>query len=294
MGELHPSDKQPAANNPHNSQLGTDNDKQGTKDSNSMEEVRLHTKAQLENVVARDLVDAYIIQQKRHEADGKLSYFSDRQLVQIMNDIFSAGLETVTSTIEWSILFMILNPDCQKRVQEEIERVIGNERLPQLDDLSSMPYTEATIFEVLRRSSVVTLGNAHATLEDATIGGYLIPKGSQVLPNLYAMNMDAKLWQEPGKFDPTRFLVNERACKPDHFIPFSVGRRICLGDLLAKMQVFIFLAGLLQRFDLSVAPEDRDQPPKIKGIVGLSNAPVAFRVALRCRANGQTSFTDRE
>lgn len=238
---------------------------------------------ELDQIVARDLVDAYIIQQKRHEKDGKENYFSDKQLVQIMSDIFSAGLETVTSTIEWSILFMILNPECQQQVQEEIDQVVGRDRMPQLDDLSRMPYTEAFIYEVLRRSNVVALGNAHAALDDASIGGYLIPKGTQVLPNLYGINMNAKLWENPTKFDPNRFLVNNKAKKPDYFIPFSVGRRVCLGDLLAKMEVFLFLVGLLQKFDLSVANEDKNYPPKVEGTIGLSNAPVSFRVALQSR-----------
>lgn len=237
----------------------------------------------LENIVARDLVDAYIVQQKKHEKDGKENYFSDQQLVQIMSDIFSAGLETVTSTIEWSILFLILNTHCQERIQSEIDQVIGRERSPQLDDLALMPYTEATIYEVLRRSNVVALGNAHATLDDASIGGYRIPKGTQVLPNLYGIHMNPKLWHQPEKFDPSRFIVNERAQKPDYFIPFSVGRRMCLGDVLAKMEVFLFLVGLLQKYDLAVAEEDRLNPPQVKGTIGVSNTPASFRVALHNR-----------
>lgn len=238
---------------------------------------------ELEKIVARDLVDAYLVQQKRHEKDGKENYFSDQQLVQIMSDIFSAGLETVTSTIEWSILFLILNVDCQEKIQQEIDRVIGRDRAPQLEDLAQMPYTEATIYEVLRRSNVIALGNAHATLADATIAGYLIPKGTQVLPNLYGIHMDPKLWLEPNQFDPSRFIVNERAHKPDYFIPFSTGRRMCLGDVLAKMEVFLFLVGLLQKYDLSVHPDDRDSPPQVKGTIGVSNAPASFRVALSLR-----------
>lgn len=237
----------------------------------------------IDHIVARDLVDAYILQQKKHETDGKENYFSDQQLVQIMSDIFSAGLETVTATIEWSILFLILNPESQEAVQREIDRVVGRDRLPQLDDLSQMPYTEATIYEVLRRSNVIALGNAHATLDDATIGGYRIPKGTQVLPNLYGIHMNPKLWQEPDKFEPRRFIVNDRVCRPDYFIPFSVGRRMCLGDVLAKMEVFLFLIGLLQKYDVSVADEDRHCPPQVKGTIGVSNTPAAFRVALRRR-----------
>lgn len=242
---------------------------------------------ELENIVARDLVDAYILQQKKHETDGKENYFSDQQLVQIMSDIFSAGLETVTSTIEWSILFLILNVNCQEQIQDEIDKVIGRKRMPQLEDLSQMPYTEATIYEVLRRSNVVALGNAHATLDDASIGGYKIPKGTQVLPNLYGIHMNPKLWDEPDKFDPSRFIVNDKAKKPDYFIPFSVGRRMCLGDVLAKMEVFLFLVGLLQKYDLSVAEEDRHCPPQVKGTIGVSTTPASFRVALSCRKTSQ-------
>lgn len=246
-------------------------------------------KVELDDIVVRDLVDAYIVQQKKHETDGKENYFSDQQLVQIMSDIFSAGLETVTSTIEWSILFLILNPDCQQQIQLEIDRVIGRARLPQLEDLALMPYTEATIYEVIRRSNVVALGNAHATLADASIGGYLIPKGTQVLTNLYGMNMNPKLWTNPDKFEPARFIVNEKAQKPDYFIPFSVGRRMCLGDLLAKMEVFLFLVGLLQQYDLCVADEDRNNPPQVKGTIGISHTPVPFRVALKSRSHRMSS-----
>lgn len=252
---------------------------------------RLNQKQQhveLENIVARDLVDAYIVQQKKHEKDGKENYFSDQQLVQIMSDIFSAGLETVTSTIEWSILFLILNPSCQDKIQHEIGRVIGRDRLPQLEDLAQMPYTEATIYEVLRRSNVVALGNAHATIDDASIGGYKIPKGTQVLPNLYGIHMNPKLWNQPDRFDPSRFIINDKATKPDYFIPFSVGRRMCLGDVLAKMEVFLFLVGLLQKYDLSVAEEDRHCPPQVKGTIGVSNTPASFRVALKARADTKT------
>lgn len=247
-------------------------------------------RVELDDIVARDLVDAYIVQQKRHETDGKENYFSDQQLVQIMSDIFSAGLETVTSTIEWSILFLMLNVDCQREIQAEIDRVVGRDRLPLLEDLAQMPYTEATIYEVLRRSNVVALGNAHATLDDASIGGYRIPKGTQVLPNLYGIHMNPRLWNEPHKFDPSRFIVNEKAQKPDYFIPFSVGRRMCLGDVLAKMEVFLFLVGLLQKYDLAVHEDDKHCPPQVKGTIGVSNAPVSFRVAISVRAdtdNGQ-------
>lgn len=278
-----------AANIPKNSTTTTKEETMVKSKEESLEEIEKKNiqcrqeSDNLDRVVARDLVDAYIVEQRKHEKEGKLNYFSDAQLVQIMTDIFSAGLETVTSTIEWSILFLMLNNDCQEKIQTEIDNIIGRDRMPQLDDLANMPYTEATIYEVLRRSNVIALGNAHATLDDATIGGYLIPKGTHVLPNLYGIHMNPKLWDNPEKFDPSRFIVNDKTIMPEFFIPFSVGRRMCLGDVLTKMEVFLFLVGLLQKYDLSVAEEDRLDPPKVKGIISAAMGPIPFKVALTSR-----------
>lgn len=111
----------------------------------------------------RDIVDAYLVRQAKDK--NKETYFSEAQLIQIMNDLFSAGLETVTSTIEWAVLFLMTHDKVQSRLHAEVQSVIGDERSPELDDLANMPYTEATIYEVLRRSNVIALGNAHAALQ---------------------------------------------------------------------------------------------------------------------------------
>ncbi|KPM09295.1 8-oxo-dGDP phosphatase NUDT18 [Sarcoptes scabiei] len=232
-----------------------------------------------ENV--RDFVDAYLVQHDRIKESGQQSFFSEKQLIQVMNDIFSAGLENVTSTIEWSVLFLMLNPNIQRKIQQEIDEVIGNEREPQLTDLENMPYTEATFWEVLRRSNIVALGNTHSTLEDSTLAGYSIPATTHILPNLYAINMDPELWINPDQFNPERFLKDGKVHKPDYFIPFSVGRRMCLGDILTKMEVFLFLTNLLQQFDLQV-PEN-EKRPEVASIVSASMAPKPFKVCLRSR-----------
>lgn len=90
--------------------------------------------------------------------------YADRQIEQILADLFSAGMETVKTTLEWAVIWMLHYPDAAKAVQKELEEVVGKSRLPTLDDMSSLPITEATINEVLRISSVVPLGNPHATL----------------------------------------------------------------------------------------------------------------------------------
>ncbi|RWS14884.1 cytochrome P450-like protein 20 [Dinothrombium tinctorium] len=229
----------------------------------------------------RDICDAYIVQQEKVQKDGKKSYFSDEQLIQIMNDVFSAGMETVTSTLDWAILFLMLYPKVQRNIQEEIDMVIGEQREPSLSDLPKMPYTEATIYEVLRRSTVIALGNAHLTLNDTILAGYRIPKNSQILPNLYAIHMDPKLWKDPELFDPNRFLRDGKIFKPNYFIPFSVGRRMCLGDTLTRMEVFLFLTGLLKKYNLQVPPNE--EMPSTKGTTAVSTVPKPYNVYITLR-----------
>ena len=112
----------------------------------------------------RDVCDAYLKEQDRIKLDGVKNYFSEQQLIQIMNDLFSAGLETVANTLDWTLLFFVLYPEVQFKIQEEIDLVIGSNRLPELNDLPNMAYTEATMYEVMRRSSIVALGHVHLTL----------------------------------------------------------------------------------------------------------------------------------
>ena len=138
------------------------------------------------------------------------------------------------------------------------------------------------------------------SLRDATLAGYFIPKDTHVLSNLYAIHMDPNLWERPDQFDPTRFLRNGKAFKPDFFIPFSVGeslprlpshpsnflipipdaagRRMCLGDVLAKMEVFLFLTTIVQNYELRVP--HNEEAPSMTGSVAASIVPKPFRVSL--------------
>ena len=115
----------------------------------------------------RDLVDSYLIEMEKARKAGNLDQVFDedpeRQLEQIILDIFSAGVETLKTTLQWAILFMIHNPEVRRRVQEEIGSVVDGDRLPGKDDMPLLPYTRATIYEVMRRSTVVPMGTTHAT-----------------------------------------------------------------------------------------------------------------------------------
>ncbi|XP_031367129.1 cytochrome P450 18a1 isoform X2 [Apis dorsata] len=232
----------------------------------------------------RDLVDAYLLEIEKAKGEGRATALfqgknHDRQMQQILGDLFSAGMETVKTTLEWAIILMLHHPDAAIAVQEELDQVVGKSRMPALEDLPFLPITEATILEVLRRSSVVPLGTTHATTRDVTLHGYTIPAGSQVVPLLHAVHMDPELWEKPEEFRPSRFLSAEgKVQKPEYFMPFGVGRRMCLGDVLARMELFLFFSSLMHTFELR-SPQGSSLP-SLRGNAGVTVTPDPFDVCL--------------
>ncbi|XP_076639929.1 cytochrome P450 18a1 [Colletes latitarsis] len=241
-------------------------------------------RATFDKGTVRDLVDAYLLEIEKAKGEGRAaSLFQgknhDRQMQQILGDLFSAGMETVKTTLEWAMILMLHHPEAAIAVREELDQVVGRSRMPALEDLPFLPITEATILEVLRRSSVVPLGTTHATTREVTLHGYTIPAGSQVVPLLHAVHMDSELWEEPKEFRPSRFLSTEgKVQKPEYFMPFGVGRRMCLGDVLARMELFLFFSSLMHTFELR-SPEGASLP-SLRGNAGVTVTPDPFDVCL--------------
>ena len=119
-----------------------------------------------------------------------------------------------------------------------------------------MPYLEATIHEVLRFSSLVPLGVAHRALEDVQFHGYTIPKGTTVIGNIYKGNNEKSVWGDPENFRPERFLSKDgkSLVHYDAWMPFAVGKRVCLGETLARDELFLFLGNLVQAFKVDTVP----------------------------------------
>lgn len=113
---------------------------------------------------------------------------------------------------------------------------------------------------------------------DVHLNGYRIPAGSQVVPLINCVHMDPNLWDEPNKFNPSRFIDADtgKIRRPEFFMPFGVGRRMCLGDVLARMEMFMFFACMMHQFDVQMAAGDA--APSLEGTVGATIAPQAFRV----------------
>ncbi|XP_029452614.1 cytochrome P450 2U1-like [Rhinatrema bivittatum] len=229
----------------------------------------------------RDFIDMYLLHVEDEKAMNKSS-FNDEYLLYIISDLFVAGTDTTTNTILWSLLYMSLYPDVQEKVQAEIDAVIGRDRPPSLTDKALMPFTEATIMEVQRMTTVVPLSVPHMASETTVFQGYTIPKGSVIIPNLWSVHRDPKIWENPDDFYPDRFLDGTgHILKKEAFIPFGIGRRVCMGEQLAKMELFLMFANLLQSFTFALS--DETSKPSLKGRFGLTLAPFPFNVNISSR-----------
>lgn len=219
---------------------------------------------------------------RRKNAGETLGYFNEWQLICIVGCIWSAGIETTLTTLLWGILLMMYHTEVQEKVKEEIKRVIGFNRFPTMDDRQHMPYTIAVIQEVQRFANIVPNNFPRTVNRDTQIGNYKIPKGTTILPQISVVLFDEENFKDPQSFNPERFIEEsgETLKKSDRFIPFSLGKRTCLGEGLARMELFLIFSTLMQHFSfLFVENEPR---PSLKPITGMTVSPESFNVKI-CR-----------
>ncbi|KAJ8922282.1 hypothetical protein NQ315_004221 [Exocentrus adspersus] len=215
----------------------------------------------------RDLIDTFL---QKNEYD---------QLISLCLDLFMAGAETTSNTLAFTVMHMALHPEVQKNVQKELDAEVGRNRWPNLNDRINLKYTEAVIMEIQRRNNIAPVGIAHRVTKNTELLGYSIPEGTIVLTSLYSVHMDNNFWKDPLEFRPERFLdehgditVNEK-----YFLPFGQGKRRCLGESLAKVNLFLFFTALLHNFSVEADP---DFYPQLEGYDGVTIAPKPFRVKL--------------
>jgi steroid 17alpha-monooxygenase/17alpha-hydroxyprogesterone aldolase len=228
----------------------------------------------------RDLTDGLlkaVEEAASNEESTTKEYLSDDHLVGTMMDVFLAGAETTSTTILWVLAYMISYPEVQARVQQEFADVIGRERLPGLSDRGSLPYFEATIKETIRHATPFVVGAPHKTTSDTTLKGYDIPKNTMVIFNIWEIHHDPRHWKNPEEFDPSRFLDDQGKLlnvTTLSYMPFSMGPRACLGESLAKTELFLFLSRLLYEFKFENPP---GVPlPDMEGTFGVVKSPKAF------------------
>uniref|UniRef100_H3AF76 Cytochrome P450 family 2 subfamily D member 6/pseudo n=1 Tax=Latimeria chalumnae TaxID=7897 RepID=H3AF76_LATCH len=219
---------------------------------------------------------------ERSTKEDSDSSFNEGNLIFTTLDMFLAGTETTTTTLRWALLYMVLYPDIQAKVHEEIDRVIGKDRDPTLKDQLEMPFTNAVIHEVQRSGDILPLGVLHMTCKDAEVMGYFIPKRTLIMTNLSSVLKDEKLWEKPHQFYPQNFLdADSKFVKHQAFLPFSLGRRVCLGEQLARMELFLFFTFLMQHLTFRV-PQGIHKP-KEDGELAFTLAPYPYKICVETR-----------
>ncbi|VEN64074.1 unnamed protein product [Callosobruchus maculatus] len=226
----------------------------------------------------RDVMDLYLTV---INGNAKLqnSTFSEQQLIITCMDMFMAGSETTSNTLSFCFLYLVLYPEVQKKAQEEIDRVLGRERVPTLSDKHKLKYVECVIWESLRMFVGRGFTLPHRSIRDTELCGYFIPKDVKIVGNFYdSLLGDQCAIEDPMEFRPERYLKDGEVVVPDAIMAFGVGKRRCIGDALAKGNLFLFVTVLLQRFNFSVPPNA--SPPSTDWEDGLTPRPKPFQVVV--------------
>ncbi|KAI5623566.1 cytochrome P450, family 2, subfamily AD, polypeptide 2 [Silurus asotus] len=228
----------------------------------------------------RDYVDNFLLEMEKKKSDPEAGFNVDTLLIAML-DLFEAGTESAATTMRWGLFFMMKYPEIQKKVQDEIDKVIGQSRQARIADKANMPYTEAVIHEIQRMGNIVPLGFPKMATKDTELGGFFIPKGTAVTTNLSSVLNDKSQWETPDTFNPGHFLDEQgRFLKKEAFLPFSAGRRACVGEQLARMELFLFFTSLLQSFSFSPCPGDE---LSLEGQMGFTYAPKPFCICVNPR-----------
>ncbi|KAM6943462.1 cytochrome P450 1A1 [Xenentodon cancila] len=216
----------------------------------------------------RDITDSLI----DHCEDRKLDensnvQMSDEKIVGIVNDLFGAGFDTISTALSWSVMYLVAYPDIEKRLFEEIKEKVGLDRTPVLSDKPNLVFLEAFILELFRHSSFLPFTIPHCTSKDTSLNGYFIPKDTCVFINQWQINHDPKLWEDPSSFNPDRFLSADgtevNKLDGERVMIFGLGRRRCIGEVIARNEVFLFLAIIIQRLHFDKLPgEELDLTPE--------------------------------
>ncbi|XP_070809297.1 cytochrome P450 2J6-like [Pituophis catenifer annectens] len=226
----------------------------------------------------RDFVDAYLEVMNQGGQKG----FEEEQLLVLLMDLLFAGSETMSETLRWALLYFVAFPEIQEKCQKEIDAFLGSNSNLQCEDREKLPYTNAVIHEIQRCTTIVPLGVAHAPIQNARLWGYQIPKGTAIFTNLHSVHHDESQWKFPHEFNPSNFLnAKGEFVKPEAFLLFSAGPRVCLGENLARMELFLFLTTILRNFRLSWP--DKSQAPDLTPNFGVTQFSSSFKISMKGR-----------
>lgn len=225
----------------------------------------------------RDFIDAYLKHMIRYTEEKQYSKIT---LALDVGDLWTGGIETTVATIGWAILYLIHNPDVQKLVHAEIDKKLGI-RMVQWSDRVTMHYTMAVIYEVQRIINILPWHIPHTTTQNTTLGNFEIEKGTVIIPLFGAINFDENLYPNAECFQPSRFITDDGTLRNDEYLaPFGIGKRSCLGEAIARMELFIIFTTLMQNFEIC-APHGN--LPSLKRFPGMVAAPQEYVCQIRIR-----------
>ncbi|KAM7204731.1 cytochrome P450 1A2 [Naviculisporaceae sp. PSN 640] len=194
---------------------------------------------------------------------GVPNEFSIEDIKGAAATIVIAGNDTITSTLMLFVLYLMQNPEAQRKGQEEVDRVVGKDRLPDWQDIPNLTYANLILQETYRMNPLSPLGIPHASIADDVYKGMFIPKGTTIYQNVWAMHHDETVYAEPFRFWPERYLPKEQGGRGEPFPVgnFGFGRRICLGRNLAENSLLIVLSTMLSTMNIGW-PLGADGKPK--------------------------------
>ncbi|XP_032081651.1 cytochrome P450 2J5-like [Thamnophis elegans] len=212
----------------------------------------------------QDFIDYYLLEMEKNKNDPDSTY-NEENLAQCIYDFFGAGTDTSFVSMKWALLLLASHPDIQEKVKKEIEDVFGFSRSISYQDRKNLPYTNAVIHEMQRFKYALLFGVPRQSKKDVKMRGYHIPKGTFIAPDMRSVLLDPEQWEKPKEFNPNHFLDKEgKFVEREEFLAFGTGLRACLGEQLARIEIFILLTSLLRAFSFQL-PE---------GVKGFNEKPV--------------------
>ncbi|KAM9827304.1 cytochrome P450 17A2 [Neosynchiropus ocellatus] len=257
-------------------------------------------KASMSDGDPRDLLDA-LIKGQMSDRRGQRSSGSDEEgitddhVLMTAAEAFGAGVETTSTTLLWILAYLLHHTEVQERVQKELDEQVGSERQVCVSDRGRLSYLDSVINEGMRIRPVSPVLIPHTAMTDSRrvsnsrghcgdrIGGHVVHRGTRVLVNLWSVHHDPRHWDKPDLFSPERFLDDRgQRVTPACFLPFGAGPRVCVGESLARVELFLFLSSLLQRMSFTLP--DGEAPPNLQGRLGVVLQPSPYKVVVTPRA----------
>merc|ERR1712227_363832 len=223
----------------------------------------------------RDLIDMFLIE-SQNDTSG---IFTEKQLISICVDLFVAGSETTSKSLQYAIAVLIRYPEVQAKLHANLDSVKRD--VITCKDKPDLAYVEAVLSEIWRFCNIAPFGPPRYAHQDVPVGDVVIPAGATIMYNTYTLHMDKDYWGDPEVFRPERFLDEQGKFKNNEMLnPFGIGRRKCLGESLARMENFLFFVNIFKNFKFS---QVGDSPPSLEPDIGFTNGPYPFETKVTLR-----------